>query len=64
MFSVWQATVNLLLQEEAELKREIEEAQAALEKEEAQIKYLEEQADVRSWWSARRRLQVSAACSP
>lgn len=40
--------MNVLLQEEAELKREIEEVQAALEKEEARIKHLEEQADVRS----------------
>lgn len=56
--------MNVLLQEEAELRKEIEEAQAALEKEEAQIKYLEEQADVRSRWSTRRRLQVSAARSP
>lgn len=56
--------MNTLLQEKAELMKEIEEAQAALEREEARIKYLEEQADVRSWWSTRRRPQVSAACSP
>lgn len=56
--------MNTLLQEEAELMKEIEEAQAALEKAEARIKYLEKQADVRSWLSTRRRLQVSATCSP
>lgn len=53
----------MLLQEEAELMKEIEEAQAALEKEEARIKYMEKQADVRSQWSTRRHLQVSATCS-
>lgn len=54
----------MLLQEEAELMKEIDEVQAALEEEEARIKRLEEQADVRSWWSTRRRLQASATCSP
>lgn len=63
MFSVFQATLNLLQKEEAELMKEIQEVEAALKEEEAQNKHLKQQTDVRSPPSTHRRLQASATCS-